>query len=282
MSEQANCPVQLTFNAHRIARNLLLFCFTAIILFLILDYHINYSRWTEIGAMRRMFNMAREDGLASWFGVTQTLFAALTLWLIYLAVKHRPGTRWKALGWLILAIFFTYMAVDDGAQIHERLGSTVKAIQADRGVSMDFFPSYTWQVLFVPVFGSLALFALVFLWGEFKTLRARLVLLLALSCWGAAVVLDFFEGLDSRHPWNLYRFLDEYFDLDDWAKEQFRRSAFTALRHFSRSIEEALEMLGMSILWFLFNRHLAVVAGNLHVRFLAGSVKRGTVQPASA
>lgn len=279
MSEETNRPVPLTFDAHRIARNLLIFCATAIILFVILDYQINYSRWTEIGALRRMFNTAREDGLASWFGITQTLLAALTLWLIHLAVKHRPGTRWKALGWLILALFFTYLAVDDGAQIHERLGSTFKAIQRDRGVSLDFFPSYTWQLLFVPVFAALVLFTLVFLWRELRTRNARLVLLLAISCWGAALVLDFFEGLDPRHPWNLYGFLAGHFQLDAWTYEQFGRSAYKALRHFSKSFEEALEMLGMSLLWFLFIRHLAVAAANLQVRFLPGRARAAADEP---
>jgi hypothetical protein len=279
MPAEANRPIPLTFNAHRIARNLLMFCIGAIVLFVVLDYQINYSRWTEIGALRRMFNTAREDGLASWFGITQTLLAGLTLWFIYLAVKHRPGARWQAVGWLILAPFFTYLAVDDGAQIHERLGSTFKAIQKDRGVSLDFFPSYTWQILFVPIFALLVLFALVFLWRELKTLNNRLVLLLALSCWGAAVVLDFFEGLDRRHPWNLYSFLAEHFELDAWAYEQFGRSAYKALRHFSKSFEEALEMLGMSLLWFLFIRHLAVAAADLRVRFLPGKSRTTTDEP---
>ena len=39
------------------------------------------------------------------------------------------------------------------------------------------------------------------------------------------------------------------------------------LEHFSRSIEEALEMAANSILWFLFLRHLGARRGELHVRF---------------
>lgn len=64
-----------------------------------------------------MFNIAREDGLASWFAVTQTLFVALTLWLIYTLTKRGGGSRSKVYGWLVLTLFFAYMAVDDGAQM---------------------------------------------------------------------------------------------------------------------------------------------------------------------
>jgi hypothetical protein len=67
--------------------------------------------------------------------------------------------------------------------------------------------------------------------------------------------------------------------LDTWSYQQFGRSAYKALRHFSKSFEEALEMLGMSLLWFLFIRHLAVAAANLHVRFLPGRPTAATDEP---
>ena len=155
--------VELTIDSERLARRVLHFCIAAEILFVFLDYHVNYAEWTDIGAIRRMFNTAREDGLASWFATTQTLLAGLTLGLIYLSVKNGPGPRWKAKGWLVLTLFFVYMAVDDGAQLHERLGSTFKAMREDVGSSLDFFPSYPWQILFLPIFGTLGLFMLWFL-----------------------------------------------------------------------------------------------------------------------
>ena len=86
-------PVHLTINSERLARRVLIFCLLAEIVFVFLDYHINYGEWTYIGAMRRMFNTAREDGLASWFAMTQTLLAGLTLGLIYISVKNAGGQR---------------------------------------------------------------------------------------------------------------------------------------------------------------------------------------------
>ena len=46
--------VTLTIDSDRLARRILYFCIAAEILFVFLDYHVNYAEWTDIGAMRRM------------------------------------------------------------------------------------------------------------------------------------------------------------------------------------------------------------------------------------
>ena len=261
-------PVKLTISSDRLARRVLIFCIAAEILFVFLDYYVNYAEWTQIGAMRRMFNIAREDGLASWFATTQTLMAGLTLGLIYLVVKKRPGMRWTAIGWLVLVSYFIYMAIDDGAQLHERLGSTFAAMRENAGSSLDFFPSYTWQLIFLPLFGALGLFMLVFLWRQLESTSSRVLLLTAISFQIFAVGMDFVEGLDPDHRWNLYAAISDRYDLEPWTQARFGETAYDALEHFSRSIEESLEMAAISILWFLFLRHLGVVVGDLQIRFL--------------
>jgi hypothetical protein len=248
----------------------LILCVVAEILFVLLDYHINFGEWTDIGAMRRLFNIAREDGLASWFATTQTLLAGLTLGLIYLATRRQSGMGWKATAWLVLASFFIYMAVDDGAQLHERLGSTVDAMRDDAGASPNFFPSYTWQFILLPFLGALGLFMLVFLWRELGSPTARVLLLTAIAFQVFAVGLDFLEGLEPDHPWNLYGAISDRYDLEPWTESRFGESSYDTLDHFSRSIEETLEMTAISILWFLFLRHLSIVPGHLKVSFLGG------------
>ena len=260
-------PIHLTIHSDRLAKRVLIFCLVAEVLFVFLDYHVNYAEWTDIGAMRRMFNTAREDGLASWFAITQTLLAGLTLGLIYLSVKNSGAVRWRSTGWLILTLFFLYMAVDDGAQFHERFGSAFKAMREDAGGSFDFFPSYTWQILFLPFLAAAGLFMLGFLWHELSSKSSRILLLTAVSFQVLAVSLDFVEGLDPEHRWNLYTIISERYDVDMWAAERFGETSYDALRHFSKSIEETLEMAAISIHWFLFIRHLGKVAGDLRIRF---------------
>ena len=266
-STSLSSPSELQVDAARLARAVLGFCLLAEFAFVVLDYHINYGKWTETGALRRMFNIAREDSLASWFAVTQTLLIALTLWLVYAILRRSDYPRWRVTGWLVLAVFFTYMAVDDGAQIHERLGTAFKTASVAAGNSLGFFPSYTWQLLFLPLFAALGFFTLVFSWLELREGSLRTLLAAALCLLAVAVGLDFVEGLDDDHPWNAFTWLVEHYDIDPWTRARFGSSDFNTLRHFSKSIEEAVEMAANSFLWFLFLRHLPSVTGGVSLRF---------------
>ncbi len=265
--------VQLTFDPHRVVRNIFVFCVVAIVSFFLLDFFVNYLRLADAGPIRRLFNTSKENGLAAWFGVTQTVMVALTLWLTFVTVKQQGGSKWRKIGWLVLALFITYMAVDDGSALHERLGSAFKASNRDApddswGPTMlGIFPSYAWQILFVPLFGALGLFTLVFLWRELDERRARILVAVALACFVLAVGLDFVEGLNPAHRWNLYTLLSDRFELEGLATKGYR-TPYQVLRHFSKSIEESLEMLGMTFLWIVCLRHWIRSVGNLQVRFV--------------
>jgi len=260
-------PIELQVDATRLARRVLGLCLLAEFAFVVLDYHINYGKWTETGALRRMFNIAREDSLASWFAVTQAFLIALTLWFVYAILRRSDYPRWRVTGWLVLAVFFTYMAVDDGAQIHERLGTAFKTASVAAGNSLGFFPSYTWQLLFLPLFAALGFFTLVFSWLELREGSLRTLLAAALCLLAVAVGLDFVEGLDDDHPWNAFTWLVEHYDIDPWTRARFGSSDFNTVRHFSKSIEEAMEMAANSFLWFVFLRHLPSITGGVNLRF---------------
>ena len=168
--------LQLSLDFTRIGRWVLGCCVLLEVAFVLLDYHVNYGRLTEVGAMRRLTNIAREDGLASWFGTTQTLLVGLTAWSILLLVRASHAPRWRRAGWVVVAAMFTYMAVDDGAQLHERLGTLSSALSERAGSSpLDLFPSYAWQILFVPLFGMFGIALAGFLWHE---LHDRIALIL--------------------------------------------------------------------------------------------------------
>jgi hypothetical protein len=250
--------VELRVDWRRLASRVLLLCLAAEVAFIVLDYHINYGRLIDIFAMRRLFNTAREDGLASWFASTQTLLVGLTLLAIHTVGRSR--------GYLILAIGFLYMAVDDGAQLHERFSSTFDAL-TERSTLAGWFPSYTWHVLFLPCFAVIGLYLLLFLWRKLDRTRPRLLLVTAVACLAAAVAMDFFEGLEEEHPANVYAAaVSRYPSLDAWSERRFGTAADESLRHFSKSIEETLEMGAMSILWFVLLGHLGSVARDVRLR----------------
>jgi hypothetical protein len=258
--------IECSLDAERLPYLVLGSCVLVAAVFFLLDYHVNYGRWTQIGALRRMFNTTREDSLASWFGVTQTLFVALTVWVLYWF--SQGASKWRRRGWLVLALFFTYMAVDDGATIHERLGTAydVKMLSGEDSV-LDFFPSYAWQIAVLPGFVVLGFFTFFFLLRELRTRRAKILLFLALSGLAFAVGLDFIEGLERDHPLNVFARAAERYDFAAWTQSRFQHSEFSTVVHFSKSVEETLEMMSMSVIWFVFLQHLLGSTDALVVRF---------------
>jgi hypothetical protein len=267
--------VELGVPARRRLRWVIGLCLAAEVGFVVLDYHVNYGRLTELVPLRQLANIAREDGLASWFGATQTLMIALTLWLIHGCVRRVPASgRRRRAGWLVLALLFTYMAVDDGAQVHERL-SIALADHAEAGGtlpswlarSLDRFPSYFWQLVVLPPLAAVGAVGLVFVWRELGRPRLRVLVAAALACFAVAVALDFIEGLDEDHPWNLCARLARAVDFGDWTEYRFRRNAFDTVTHFAKSAEEYLEMLGNTLLWLALLRYWTGTFRRIIVRF---------------
>lgn len=261
---------RLNIDPVRLARRVFLLCVTAEIVFVLLDYHVNYGRLVDVGAIRRMTNIAREDSLASWFGTTQTLFVALTAWVLFVLARAGHVAAWRQVGWTVVAAMFTYMAVDDGAQLHERFGTLAQVWSDTSGPSvLGAFPSFTWQILFVPVFGLFGLALAFFLWRELRSRAAFALVSLALGCLVLAVALDFVEGLEVDHPLNIYTWIVTQVDLEDFAATRFRQNAYDAVEHFSRSLEEFLEMLANTLLWVTFLRHTPAVAPSVHLSLTA-------------
>jgi hypothetical protein len=270
-------PVEIPVRSGRLIRTVVLSCVAFEALLVLLDYHVNYGHLTDLGPLRRLTNITREDSLASFFGTTQTLLISLTLWLVWITVRARQTVRWRRTGWLVLALFFSLMTVDDGAMLHERAGtvfSEVHSSDAPGGEAtelgarvLEAFPSYAWQIVALPFFVALGIFLLVFLWHDLDDLRPRLIVASALVCFAIAVGMDFVEGLNEEHPWNLYTHLTETIDFGDYTQYRFRHDPYDTLRHFSKSIEEFLELLGNTLLWSVFLRRLVEMAPKLHIRF---------------
>lgn len=80
----------------------------------------------------RLFTIARDGGLATWFTATALLLAAGLLWLAG-QVAPRPGAGSRRT-WRILAIAAAVLSVDVLAGIHERVGGRIDDLAAAGGV----------------------------------------------------------------------------------------------------------------------------------------------------
>lgn len=211
-----------------------------------LDLTVNWLRWSDSGAIRRLFNITREDGLASWFAVSQTLIVAMTAWLLFLIARRQASPARRRTGWLVIAVFFTYMCVDDGAAVHERLGTAF-----EEGTGAENLATYAWQYLLLPFFAVMGVFVLYFLWWEMPRAVDRLKVAAALGCFALAVAMDFVEGMDDGYRLLVARF--------GWEND--------VIRHFSKSVEEFIEMVGMSLFLVTFLGRLAAVSPRLTITF---------------
>ena len=263
MSKSGN--ITFTLSGERILPKMFMILVGIEIFLVLLDVIVNYGKFTDIGALRRLCNIAREDGVATYFAATQTLFAGLTAMLVYVVSKQMGKAKKETIGWLIIALFFMYMAVDDASQIHERVGTAFKTI-ADRGDGgllwswLHLSPSYSWQVVVLPVFVGVGLYISYFLWVELKAGRSKILVFLALAFMGTAVVLDFIEGLHKDHPLNIYTHIKELYDLRSYT-----------VSHFAKVIEEFLEMLSISTFWIVFSAHFFSLLKEVSIRIESGS-----------
>ena len=255
----APADVSLTIDSRRTILVIFSVCLGAELAFVLLDATVNYSRWTDYGMIRRLFNITREDGWASWFGVTQNFMVAVTVWWIWVLTRRIPGSAKPARGWMTLAILITYMAIDDGAKIHERLGSVYEKAAGGEGPGsglLGLFPSYPWQILFVPVFGAIGIFMLVFLTRQLRSRLSIALVFAGLGLFAVATGIDFIEGLDQDHKLNIYGYLDRTNDWDEFTRKQFHNNPYETMRHFGKSVEEFMEMFGMTLIWVALLRHL--------------------------
>lgn len=231
-----------------------------IVFFNIIDLTFNYQQ-SYPNAFRDFCNLAREDSLAAWFSSFSLLLAASLVWLIVIVQKAQKATRFKYLGWIFIALFFTYLGIDDATELHESVGTSFAEYFRTNPESkqgsfiywlLDIFPSYNWQILFLPFFFCMAVFLLFFLWQELGTLDLRLSLILALGCFSLAVGLDYFEGRTSWH---------------DGVAEGLSIST-KSLKHYQRMLEESLELLGAAIFFRTFLSHFIRISGSFSVKFL--------------
>jgi hypothetical protein len=251
----------------------LLACVAVEVAFVLLDYFVSFAGGSDVPAVRRLFNITREDGLPGWFGPVQTLLLGLTLWLVWAVERRRRPAEWSMVGWAVVASFFTYMAIDDGSAVHERLGRALASGIGD-GAVLESFPSYAWQLVFLPAFALLGVFTLLFLWRELGDRTGRLLLVAGIACFVVAVGLDFIEGLDPGDRDHPYRRLAAELDLYRVSRRKFGRSPYEVVAHFSKSIEETIEMFGTTILWVAVLRHVMSRAVELRFRFTGSGCRR--------
>jgi len=186
--------------------------------------------------LRVLFDITLEANVPTWYSSMVAFFVGLTGLLIvehYYTLKQHSKTAI----WLLIALFFIYMSVDDTSQFHERV-ATVWANQAKQATNtissnlVSGFESYYWQLLFLPIFTLIAIAMLYVIKTEFSNKAAQRFFIVGLGCFVVAVILDYIDGVDSY-----YEYVIEKTGVN-----------FEFLEHLSRATEEMIEMLGLGFI----------------------------------
>ncbi|RME45214.1 MAG: hypothetical protein D6795_16875 [Deltaproteobacteria bacterium] len=296
--EDVRTPVAV-IETHSLATRVLIAFLAVEVLLFLFDAFFNYGRWLPKSS-RKIFNICRESSLGTWFMTMQAFLVGGTAAAVFLVTRLRRFPWKRSIGWLVFALFFTYMSVDDTAEIHERIGSDAKRYlqaekeggkkhtagktarshrsdrrkgeargkeksapaisQAREGVVARLlrnFPTYYWQLVFGPIFGAMGIYIAFFLWRALAPLGLRKWIFVALGCWGIAVVLDALEV--GRTGAELYEAIMTRFEVGRYT-----------VSHFSKMIEETLEMVGMTLFLYLFLRYFSFVAHGVELHLRSG------------
>ena len=223
--------ISLSIDPHRQSKIAFYWLWSACWVMVILDYLLAYRDITGAHVFRRVFSMTREETVANWYASILLFLIALTCFALSLLSKDNKTI---ARPWLIFAGFFLYLSADDGARIHERLGSFFRDLTEDKqGVFSGFFDqvlfftgSYAWLILVLPVLVGMALYMLR--WGNKHVTEqaTREFVMMGVVCLSFAICLDYFEGLVNK----------DTISVANWPIEK------KAIEHFQRVLEEFLEM----------------------------------------
>jgi len=216
--------------------------------FLVIDLAISLYDLTTIREIKKLLSITREGNLPTWFSSTLLLAVSVTAGMI--------GWRWKLLkvkpktiGWFLISGFFLYMSIDDASRVHERVATAIKHAAQNPAAGGDpgwlgsmimAFPSYTWQLVFMPLFGGFGLFMLVFLLRELNDRLDKKLFIAGLAFYVFAVAADFFDGMGGSKI------------LADLVSNAY--SPRTVM-HLMRAYEEFIEMVGTTLFLAAFLRY---------------------------
>lgn len=229
-----------------------------IVLLVVFDYIFNYLNVLEDMGFRRIWNVARENSIPTWFSSMLAHLLGITV-LAVAAVQRHSISIFKTVAWVLIGLFFLWIGIDDFAEIHEKLGGVLVRMADDgnnsglTGVLLQN-PSFSWHTFIAPVFALFGVAILLFLWVEFYRLRLLHYVILGFGCWFVAQGLDFIEGLDNADE--LYRWFQDTLDMVDGY----------GISHTFKVIEETLEMVGTLLLLTGFMQYLAYVSNGLQFR----------------
>jgi hypothetical protein len=234
---------EIKLDLDRLIKVVIVACLSSEAVILLLDAFLNLAQFWYVETfkgLRDLSNAALENSFGTWFSIIQNFAVATVAFILVFSYRSVFAHRAKSLGWLLIALVFAYISLDDHLVLHERMGGSMPVLLDWLfGQKMEPLPTYGWIFLFGPFFGAVGVFFLLFLYGQLKSARDRRILVGALMLWALAVLMDAWDGTS-----NPYERISNATGFGE-----------AALRHVSMLVEEVFEMLGSTAFLYLFLSH---------------------------
>lgn len=229
--------LQIDLNMGHLILCVFIFCLVAEAIIIVLDILMNLAELWYLEEFKQLSNVAMEKSFGTWFSVVQNFMVAITALMISFHHRFISAQKSTFLGWLLVALFFAYISLDDHLVLHERISGTLGPLFFNWLFGkMITPPTYEWIFLMLPFFGAFGVFFLIFLYRQLEVKKYRLILISGLSLWSLAVLLDAWDGMSHAYDWVVT--ITGFGELH--------------IRHAFILIEEAFEMLGSTLFLTLF------------------------------
>ena len=235
--------LQIDLNIGRFILAIIIFCLLAEAIIFFLDILYNLGQKWYFQKFQRLSNVDAEKSFGTWFSVVQNFIVAITALTLSMHYKFISAKKGKFFGWLLMALFFAYISLDEHLMLHENMGSTLPVFCRWLLGKTITLPTYGWLFLFGPIFGAFGIFFLIFLYRQMNHKKQRLILIAGLSLWVVATLLDAWDG--TSHPY-------------DWV-EKMTGFKIIQIRHSFTLVEEIFEMLGSTLFLYLFLSKLRLI-----------------------
>jgi len=241
-----------------VARKIFILCILVEVLLLAADILFNYLDIFNELYIRRIWNIARELSIPSWFSSTQTQLMGLTVLLIGVVQKSLDKNVLHPrpyISWVIAGVFFIWIGIDDAAEIHEKLGTAISNINNSGTEQVHQHLSFSWHTYLAPIFILFGLYLTYFFWREMSPHQLFRYVFIGFGCWVTSQIIDFGEGLADIN--DMYTAIQTYLGS----------SSTYLVPHSFKVVEEMLEMVGTTFLWVGFLHYLGIKLEGKQVQF---------------
>jgi hypothetical protein len=199
---------------------------------------------TQLG-LAHQFNLSDENNIPTWFSSFALALCAILLTLIWNA--SRLAQERYASYWLILAMIFILLSLDEAASLHEMLGQATRALLHKYMPTSNFFQPGSYLPIAWLLPGTFIVLATAILFGRFLANLPKPTC--RLFCLAGGLYVGGAMGM-------------EYLGAIYWG-HYGHNMIFTI----SEVCEEGLEMLGTLIFLYALLGHIATYVGPIQITF---------------